>query len=155
LEKIYFYHSPIGILVLGEEEGFLTRVSYQEQLKTPYVIEKTPLLHQAEQQLMEYFQGERTTFTLPLKPMGTEFQKKVWQGLQNIPYGDTASYGDIAKEIGNPKGARAVGLANNKNPISIIIPCHRVIGKNGKLVGYGGGLEKKLFLLDLEAKYKK
>lgn len=155
MEKIYFYHSPIGVLVLGEEDGHLTRLTYQEEITTPHVMEKTPLLDQAERQLMEYFQGERTDFELPLIPKGTAFQKMVWQALQEIPYGATVSYGEIAKKIGNPKGARAVGMANNKNPISIIIPCHRVVGADGKLVGYGGGLEKKILLLELEAKGKK
>ncbi|KXL53994.1 methylated-DNA--protein-cysteine methyltransferase, constitutive [Anaerotignum neopropionicum] len=155
MEKIFFYHSPIGTLVLGEEEGFLIRLSFQEAIKTPYIIEKTPLLEQAEEQLEEYFQGQRTTFSLPLKLKGTEFQKKVWQALQEIPFGTTASYGEVARRIGNPKAARAVGMANNKNSIAIIIPCHRVIGSNGKLVGYGGGLEKKVFLLEHEVKNQK
>lgn len=155
MEKIHLYHSPVGLLVLGEEDGFLTRVSFQKEIKTPYRIEMTPLLAEAEKQLREYFKGERDTFDLPLHPMGTEFQKRVWQALEEIPYGKTASYGEVAKAANNPKGARAVGMANNKNPISIIIPCHRVIGSNGHLVGYGGGLEKKVFLLSLEAKYRK
>ncbi len=151
MEKICFYHSPIGILTLAEEDGFLTRLIYQEKVITPHIVEKTPLLRDAEEQLEEYFKGERKEFDLPLSPRGTEFQKKVWQALLQIPYGHTASYGDIAKQISNPKGCRAVGGANNKNPISIIIPCHRVIGTNGKLVGYGGGLENKVYLLNLEA----
>ncbi len=152
MEKICFYESPIGRLVLGEENGFLTRVSFHEEIATPYLIDKTPFLGEVEKQLQEYFRGERTTFFLPLNPKGTEFQKKVWQALQRIPYGATASYGEIARQIDNPKAARAVGMANNKNPISIVIPCHRVIGSTGKLVGYGGGMDKKVFLLELEAK---
>lgn len=155
MEKIYFYHSPIGALILGEEEGFLTRVSFREEIITPHIVEKTPLLQEVIEQLEEFFQGDRSYFTLPLNPKGTEFQMKVWEALQNIPYGVTASYGEIAKQIGKPKAARAVGMANNKNPISIIIPCHRVVGSDGKLVGYGGGLEKKVFLLELEGKNKK
>lgn len=99
---------------------------------------------------MEYFNGQRKSFDLPLNPKGTEFQKKVWNALLNIPYGSTCSYKDIAVNIGNEKACRAVGGANNKNPIFIIIPCHRVIGKNGSLVGYGGGLDIKLKLLELE-----
>lgn len=154
MEKIHFYHSPIGTLALGEEDGYLTRVSFQEKIETPHIMENTPLLEEAAKQLEEYFGGNRSSFSLPLKLRGTEFQKKVWQALQSIPYGVTASYGEIAKQIGNPKGARAVGMANNKNPISVIIPCHRVVGSNGKLVGYGGGLDKKVFLLEMEEKNK-
>lgn len=154
MEKIHFYHSPIGTLVLGEEDGFLTRVSFHEKIKTPFVVEKTPLLEETEKQLMEFFQGERTTFILPLNPRGTAFQKKVWQALEAIPYGETVTYGEIARRIENPKASRAVGMSNNKNPIAIIIPCHRVIGSNGKLVGYGGGLDKKVFLLELEKNNK-
>ncbi|MDD3393564.1 MAG: methylated-DNA--[protein]-cysteine S-methyltransferase [Anaerotignum sp.] len=155
MEKIHFYDSPVGTLILGEEDGFLTRVSFHEELKAPFVVEKTPLLEETAQQLTAFFQGERTIFALPLNPKGTAFQKKVWQALQDIPYGVTASYGEIARKIDNPKGSRAVGMANNKNPIAIIIPCHRVIGSKGKLVGYGGGLDKKVFLLELEKKNKK
>ena len=99
---------------------------------------------------MEYFAGKRQNFSLPLELEGTEFQKKVWQALQKIPYGQTKTYGQIAKEIGKKKAVRAVGNANHNNPIAIIIPCHRVIGANGKLTGYHGGLEKKEFLLTLE-----
>ena len=94
--------------------------------------------------------GRRREFQLPLAPKGTEFQQKVWKALLDIPYGETRSYGEIARAIGNPKASRAVGMANNRNPIAIIIPCHRVIGSTGKLVGYGGGLDKKEFLLNLE-----
>lgn len=101
-------------------------------------------------QLEEYFDGKSIQFDVPLCIRGTSFQKKVWTELLNIPYGETRSYGEIAKAIGNPKASRAVGMANNRNPISIIIPCHRVIGSKGKLVGYGGGLEMKEKLLDLE-----
>lgn len=155
MEKIHFYHSPVGLMVLGEEDGFVTRVSFHKEINTPYVIENTPVLEETEKQLREYFKGERMEFDLPLGPMGTEFQKKVWQALQEIPYGATASYGDIARKVGNPKGFRAVGMANNKNPIVIIVPCHRVIGSDGKLVGYGGGLENKVFLLAFEAENKK
>ncbi|WP_330643376.1 methylated-DNA--[protein]-cysteine S-methyltransferase [Anaerotignum propionicum] len=154
LEKIHFYHSPIGILVLGEEDGFLTRVSFHKGINTPYIIENTPLLEKTEKQLKEYFKGERMSFDVPLRPMGTDFQKKVWQALARIPYGATASYGDIAKQVDSEKAFRAVGMANNKNPLAIVIPCHSVIGSDGKLVGYGGGLENKIFLLSHETKYR-
>ena len=111
---------------------------------------ETDLLKRAGLQLMEYFQGIRTEFTLPLAPKGTEFQKKVWKALCTIPYGQTRSYGQIAAQIGNPKACRAVGGANNKNPVWIFIPCHRVIGANGSLVGFGGGLYAKEYMLKLE-----
>ena len=101
-------------------------------------------------QLEEYLAGERTVFDLPLLPLGTDFQQKVWQALQEISYGETRSYGEIARRIGQPKAARAVGMANHHNPIAIVIPCHRVIGAGGALTGYMGGLEKKRQLLELE-----
>lgn len=111
---------------------------------------ETALLKEAGRQLQEYFSGQRKKFSLPLAPAGTVFQHSVWNALKDIPYGETRSYGQIARTLGKAKAARAVGRANNKNPISIIIPCHRVIGADGKLVGYGGGLDKKAYLLALE-----
>jgi methylated-DNA-[protein]-cysteine S-methyltransferase len=105
----------------------------------------------AEVQLDEYFAGKRTQFDLPLHPIGTPFQIEVWEALKAIPYGEVRSYGDIAEQIGRPGASRAVGLANGRNPISVIVPCHRVIGASGSLTGYGGGLERKRLLLDLEA----
>jgi methylated-DNA-[protein]-cysteine S-methyltransferase len=102
-------------------------------------------------QLTEYFAGEREEFDLPLDPQGTEFQLAVWRALTEIPYGETRSYGQIAESVGRPKAARAVGMANNKNPIAVIVPCHRVIGAGGALVGYAGGLERKTLLLELES----
>ena len=112
--------------------------------------EATPLLLEACRQLREYFAGERKAFALPLAPAGTEFQKKVWAALRDIPWGETRSYGDIARAIGKPTACRAVGMANGRNPLPIFIPCHRVIGTNGSITGYSGGLEKKRFLLRLE-----
>lgn len=109
------------------------------------------LLERAKTELTEYFAGVRKSFTVPISPEGTAFQKSVWKALLEIPFGETASYGDIAEKIGNKKACRAVGMANNKNPIAIIIPCHRVIGAGGKLTGYAGGTDKKEFLLNLEA----
>jgi methylated-DNA-[protein]-cysteine S-methyltransferase len=119
-----------------------------------FVYSETRLIKKAAAQIDEYFAGLRKTFALPFFLHGTEFQKDVWNALQNIPYGGTCSYKDIAAAIGRPKAARAVGLANNRNPVSIIVPCHRVIGSNGALVGYGGGLPLKQHLLELEQQYK-
>ena len=116
--------------------------------------EAHPILIEAERQLREYFAGERRSFSLPLDFVGTEFQKKVWNALVAIPFGETRSYGEIARQIGHPQAVRAVGAANGRNPISIVAPCHRVIGANGKLTGFAGGLEVKAFLLDLEMPQK-
>ena len=111
----------------------------------------TPLLRQAVQELQAYFAGERRTFDLPLAPAGTPFQRAVWAALREIPYGETRTYGQIAARIGRPKACRAVGMANNRNPIAIIVPCHRVVGASGALVGYAAGLSVKEKLLRLEA----
>jgi len=113
-----------------------------------------PILCEAECQLREYFAGERQQFDMPYDTVGTEFQKKVWQALLTIPFGETRSYQQIAEQIGNPKAVRAVGAANGKNPLSIMAPCHRVIGSNGKLTGFAGGLTVKAFLLELESPQK-
>lgn len=111
----------------------------------------TTLIQLAKKQILEYLEGKRETFRLDLDPKGTEFQKKVWNSLQKIPFGKTCSYQDIAKSVDSPLAVRAVGMANNKNPLPIIVPCHRVIGKNGQLVGFGGGLPLKEKLLNLES----
>lgn len=116
-------------------------------------VEKPQLFDRVRSQLDEYFAGRRKQFDLQLAPMGTDFQEKVWQELVKIPYGRTITYGELAKRIGNPKASRAVGLANGKNPISIIVPCHRVIGANGSLTGFGGGLEAKQYLLEHEDRH--
>jgi methylated-DNA-[protein]-cysteine S-methyltransferase len=110
------------------------------------------LLSEAFRQLEAYLAGKLTVFSLPLAPAGTPFQRSVWKVLETIPYGKTWSYKDVAVRVGNPKATRAVGMANNRNPISIVVPCHRVIGADGSLVGYGGGLERKAWLLGLEAR---
>ncbi|MBB5858030.1 methylated-DNA--[protein]-cysteine S-methyltransferase [Amycolatopsis umgeniensis] len=109
-----------------------------------------PIFVETERQLKEYFAGQRKDFALPMSFGGTEFQRMVWQGLLGIPYGETVSYGELADRLGRPAASRAVGLANGKNPIGIIVPCHRVIGSNGDLTGYGGGVERKRHLLDFE-----
>ncbi len=151
MQKLLPHSSPIGVLWLGEEEEKLTLLAFNTRhydLKDRETTE-TPLLKETSKQLDAYFTGKLKEFDLPLNLKGTEFQRNVWHALSVIPYGETRTYKDIAEQIGNPKAARAVGLANNRNPVSIIIPCHRVVGQKG-LVGYGGGLETKRFLLDLE-----
>lgn len=149
MEKIVFYETPVGKICIGEENGCITHVTWSK-IPQEYILEETELILNCKKQLDEYFAGKRKNFDLPLVPKGTEFQQKVWNALMEIPYGETRTYGEIAAAIGNPKAARAVGMANNKNPIGIIIPCHRVVGANGKLVGYAGGMEKKEWLLSLE-----
>ena len=142
-----FYDSPVGPMTLVQEGEVLTRLDFN----TPSQAEETtPLLLEARRQLQEYFAGERKAFALPLAPAGTVFQKKVWAALREIPWGETRSYGDIARAIGKPTACRAVGTANGRNPLPVFIPCHRVIGTNGSITGYSGGLEKKRFLLRLE-----
>lgn len=146
-----FYESEIGRIGITEKGGKITNVYIaDDELPQDVQLCETPLLKEAVRQLESYFAGELTEFTLPLEPSGTAFMKKVWSALCGIPYGKTASYRDIAQIVGVPKGARAVGLANNRNPIPIFIPCHRVIGADGSLTGYAGGLEMKKRLLDLE-----
>jgi methylated-DNA-[protein]-cysteine S-methyltransferase len=140
--------SPIGPLTLTERDGALVRLSFGAHGPCD---PPTPLLRRVTGQLNEYFAGTRQEFELPLAPTGTEFQQACWQALAEIPYGETRSYGQQAARIGRPDRARAVGAANGANPIAIILPCHRVIGANGSLVGFGGGLETKRRLLDLEA----
>lgn len=135
-------------LYLVATETHLINIQFTQPQKA--LLQTTELLSMATIQLDEYFQGKRTTFSLPFKLTGTPFQLVVWKELQNIPYGQTTSYKEIAQKINKPKAYRAVGMANNKNPLPIIIPCHRVIGSNGKLIGYAGGLKLKNYLLELE-----
>ena len=145
--------SPIGPLTIGDCGGELTHLLFDGEVPKGYAEGKSELLQRTEAQLSEYFEGKRHEFDLPLKPSGTEFQQRVWAALMDIPYGETRTYKDIAIAAGCPKGYRAVGMANHNNPISIIVPCHRVIGSGGKLTGYGGGLPVKEYLLGLERKY--
>ncbi|MES0838454.1 methylated-DNA--[protein]-cysteine S-methyltransferase [Nocardiopsis tropica] len=148
--------SPVGLLTLvgdGEALGALfTLAKDGSSLSVPaeWIADPAPFA-EAVRQLDAYFAGELREFDLPLAPSGTEWQRKVWAGLTTIPYGETASYGQLAEELGRPTASRAVGMANGRNPISIIVPCHRVIGADGTLTGYAGGLERKEFLLGLEA----
>ena len=145
--------SPVGPLTLESDGQAITGLYFQRR-DGGLPGEQLPLHCQAAAQLAEYFAGRRKTFSLPLAPRGTEFQRLVWQALLTIPYGETRSYGEIAAAVGRPRACRAVGMANHRNPISILIPCHRVIGSGGALVGYGGGLAIKEALLRLEREHK-
>jgi methylated-DNA-[protein]-cysteine S-methyltransferase len=152
-----YMESPVGRLLLaGDEEG-LRLIGFAEGKNQPKPESDwryhTEPLQKVVGQLSDYFAGNRRRFDLPLQLRGTPFQRVVWRALQDIPYGQTISYGELARRIGNPKGSRAVGLANGSNPIAIVVPCHRVIGSNGKLTGYGGGLCHKETLLELERKH--
>lgn len=150
---VYFQQTPIGKLGIAEHAGNITALYFADDvLPQGFEIAETALINEAFSQLNAYFTGQLTKFTLPLAPRGTAFQQSVWQALRAVPYASTASYKDIASVLGNPKAIRAIGQANNKNPIPIFIPCHRIIGSNGKLVGYSGGLEIKAFLLALESR---
>lgn len=146
----YYYDTKIGRIGIVEDGHAITHLYFNDIEEKNISIKETPLLSEAYRQLSQYLDGIRKEFDIPLNPQGTEFQMKVWSALREIPYGVTCSYKDIAIKIRNEKACRAVGLANNRNPISIFIPCHRVIGSNGKLVGYGGGLDIKEKLLKLE-----
>lgn len=142
--------SPVGPLVLTSDGTSLTRLLFDGPVDPTWSTDPCPLLDQTRTELAEYFAGTRTTFDLPLDPVGTPFQVSTWLALRDIPYAQTINYGQLALRIGNARAARAVGLANGRNPISIVVPCHRVIGANGSLTGYGGGLPRKQLLLDLE-----
>ena len=152
--KIIFYRTDMGIFKIAEDGIGITELEIVDEKLTQGVdTAETPLLKEAVEQLEEYLSGERESFDLPLNPKGTEFQKKVWNVLKTIPYGETRSYKQVAEAVGKPAAARAVGMANNRNPIMIVVPCHRVIGANGDLVGYGGGLDLKARLLKLEKEH--
>ncbi len=148
-----FRVTAIGRIGIEERDGCIVGLWLPSQKESPSEGEETPLLREAFAQLEAYLAGRRRAFDLPLKPEGTPFMQSVWRALCSIPYGKTASYKAIAEAIGNPKACRAVGMANNRNPISIFIPCHRIIGSNGTLVGYGGGLDMKQTLLELERRH--
>jgi methylated-DNA-[protein]-cysteine S-methyltransferase len=145
--------TPVGEIWLSEEDGALVAVKLPGEGAPEGEIKETPLLLEAAHQLTDYFEGRRAEFDLPLTPSGTAFQRDVWAALQKIPVGETASYGAVARAVGRPKASRAVGAANHRNPLPILIPCHRVIGANGAMVGYGGGLPLKEALLNLEERF--
>ena len=159
MEKAFIYKTNLGRFLIVEEENAITTVKLHiekeqersdDQLLSNYEVVETALIKLTSSQLKEYLDGKRKTFHLTLNPKGTDFQRKVWEALRAIPYGETRSYKQIAEAVGNPNASRAVGMANNKNPILCIIPCHRVIGADGKLVGFGCGLDVKEQLLGLE-----
>lgn len=143
--------TPIGPLLLAADGGSLTRILFSPKEQAPTTTGST-ILARARDQLEEYFAGTRLEFNLPLGPHGTPFQQEVWSALTTIPYGRTRTYGELARQLGTPTGPRAVGAANGQNPLPVVIPCHRVIGADGSLVGYGGGLDRKRALLDLETR---
>ena len=150
------YYSPVGLIVIKSSNGFLNEilfVSQEDSLK--YVTDENPSEEEKECSIQfdEYFSGSRTVFDLPLRQSGTEFQQKVWSELLNIPFGKTISYLELSKRINNVKAIRAVGSANGRNNLPIIVPCHRVIGSNGTLTGYSGGLKIKQWLLEHEMKH--
>ncbi len=164
--KVMHYHFPCGEMILGSFDGKLclcdwpdgrrrasTDMRLQRILKAEFVEGSSNVIETVQQQLNEYFLNQRQEFDIPLLFVGTDFQKKVWNELRNIPYGKTVSYGELARRIGMPKAVRAVANANAVNAISIIAPCHRVIGTDGNLTGYGGGLNRKKFLLELEKNF--
>ncbi|MDR0495027.1 MAG: methylated-DNA--[protein]-cysteine S-methyltransferase [Treponema sp.] len=153
-QNVFFYRINGIDIGIGEERGAITGVFFGHNppaaFTNGYAKAETPLIKKTAVQIDEYLAGKLKEFSLPLALHGTEFQKAVWQALQAIPYGETRSYKDIAAAIGKPKAVRAVGMANNRNPVVIIVPCHRVIGHDGSLTGYGGGLPLKQRLLELE-----
>lgn len=150
MEYSFTYETMIGKLTITATNSLLMSIDFVEPDSKQVNVVETPFIKEVWKELEEYFIGVRKTFQIPLALKGTPFQQKVWKALMSIPYGKTMTYKQIAEAIGNPKAYRAVGMANNKNPIPIIIPCHRVIGSNGKLVGYAGGLEIKEKLLKME-----
>jgi methylated-DNA-[protein]-cysteine S-methyltransferase len=151
-----FMETPIGTLLIAADNA-VRIISFPNKKLRPAAKWKQSgagVVGETMRQLKQYFAGKRDTFDLPVEPQGTEFQRTVWRSLQDIAYGETISYGELARRVGNPQASRAVGAANGQNPIPIVIPCHRVIGANGKLTGFGGGLPTKQALLALEARQK-
>jgi methylated-DNA-[protein]-cysteine S-methyltransferase len=152
--------SPVGSITIGADDTWLRIITFdsneekRRKLLLGFKDKTNKIIELTKVQLQEYFSGKRTEFDLPITFTGTNFQEQAWRALLTIPYGETRSYSEQAEIIGNPKAVRAVGGANGRNPIGIVVPCHRVIGKSGKLTGFAGGLDKKQFLLDLERKYK-
>jgi len=152
MKKLFYYKTEIGQIGIAEEDGYITDVIFGNDVLQGAEMAETRLLKKAYDQIGEYLLGIRKAFDLPLLVEGTEFQEKVWKELENIPYGETRTYAQIAEAVGKPKAVRAIGAANNRNALPIFIPCHRVVGSNGSLTGYSGGLEAKRKLIEIEAK---
>ncbi|MDR1496217.1 MAG: methylated-DNA--[protein]-cysteine S-methyltransferase [Clostridiales Family XIII bacterium] len=154
MNSVFYYDSPVGRIGVASDGESVTHLFFTKQRSEGLFAEfrerETPLIRGAIKQLREYFDGKRRDFDLPLAASGTAFQCSVWDALCRIPYGETRSYAEIAREVGRPKAFRAIGMANNRNPIAIIIPCHRVVGADGSLTGFGGGMDAKAWLLGLE-----
>jgi methylated-DNA-[protein]-cysteine S-methyltransferase len=151
MTKAFFFDTSMGRFGVAERDGMLAYIFFGNTVKpSEYTLDKTPLLDRAIAQIEEHIAGARKAFDLPLQPIGTAFERTVWQALLLIPYGETRTYGQIAAQIGRPKASRAVGRAVGRNPLSIVIPCHRVIGQNGALTGYAGGIDMKRALLRIE-----
>ena len=150
MKNTVVFQTILGPVVISEQDGAITELIFAKGSPDRENNQITPLLKEAEKQLLEYLSGDRTKFDLNLAAQGTEFQKTVWNALQEIPYGQTRSYKQVAEMIGRPEASRAVGMANSKNPILIFTPCHRIVGSDSKLTGYAGGLEIKKTLLELE-----
>lgn len=149
---MYLYELKIGKIVIAENNGKITNLYFEnDKIPQEMKVYETPILKEAARQLKSYVEGDLKEFSLPLEPQGTPFMKNVWLKLCEIPYGKTVSYKSIATKMGNPNASRAIGLANNRNPIPIFIPCHRVIGADGSLIGYRGGIKLKKTLLDMES----
>ena len=157
IKNLYYYSTSIGEIGIADNGEAITGVYFAGENDLQYDegvhINETGLIREAAAQLMDYLDGKRRAFEVPIAMNGTEFQQAVWNALREIPYGETRSYRQIAERIGRPKACRAVGMANNRNPVAVIVPCHRVIGADGSLVGYGGGLDTKVRLLNLEKQY--
>lgn len=152
MKYYYSYPTPVGTLYITQNGGFISRITFSPESKNA-TYEETPLLKKVSAQFEEYFKGKRKIFDFPLKPEGTPFQQKIWELLKEIPYGKCCTYKQLAEASGNAKACRAVGMANKKNPLMIVVPCHRVIGTNGTLTGYASGLDVKKQLLKIEKEY--
>lgn len=154
MEKAMLIDTPLGRMLAVADDKSLRSLDFVDEVPEGLSFAGTPLLERCKKEIQAYFAGDLQKFTVPVDPKGTPFQQRVWQALLAIPYGETRSYKEIAVAIGQPKATRAIGGANHNNPISLIIPCHRVIGANGQLTGYGGGLHRKEALLALEKEHR-
>lgn len=154
MKKIFYYKTEIGLIGIAEEDGYISDMVFGSDGPEGAEKGETRLIRMAFDQIEEYLSGKRKVFDLPLMIEGTKFQEKVWNELLKIPYGETRTYGQVAEAVGKPKAVRAIGAANNRNTLPIIIPCHRVVGAKGSLTGYSGGLEAKRKLLEIEEKNK-